>query len=248
MSINQQNDEIQAFKEASKFRRKYKDFDNQQKIKLQEFKQIWKLNGSGESKLPSILLWVLGVLIIIVIFQYVQKSNKNDVALNPIQTVEKSTEEIEPINTVEPIKEFEPIKAIEPLKPMQLPMTSILATSYDTELATCPFTIIADNKNYYVKLCNVENNDQTVAIFFIRAREKLKTKVPAGYYKLKYGAGSDWYGEKELFGALSQYGESDSLLFEESGYLSQGHTVSFFKSALGNFHTDRIGRDAVLQN
>ncbi|MCK9373427.1 MAG: hypothetical protein M0P91_09525 [Sulfuricurvum sp.] len=90
--------------------------------------------------------------------------------------------------------------------------------------------------------------DKTIAKFFIRAGEELSAKVPPGEYKIKFGSGDEWYGEEELFGALSQYGESENLSFTDSGYSSLGHTVSFYKRADGNLHTNDIGRDSVVEN
>lgn len=223
------NEEIQAFHEASKFRRKFKEFDDQQKIKLKEFKQIWKLEDSKNRNLLSIIPWIAGLLIIVAIFQYIEK---NDTKINQATTNDETIEK----------------SIFKPLEPKELPVTSILTTSFDSESATNPFTMIADNKNYYVKLCDTNNNDQTVATFFIRAGETLQATVPSGNYKIKYGAGSDWYGEEELFGAFSQYGESETMVFSNYGYSSNGYTISFYRTVHGNLHTNRINRDAISQN
>lgn len=219
------NDEIQAFHEASKFRRKYKEFDEQQKIKLKEFKQIWQMGEKIKPKSPSyaIFPWLIALILILFIPN----------VYNKIQPAQNVPESIFPIVTH---------------NILPIPPTSVLSTFYNADSATCPFSITADQKNYYIKLCDTKKNAQTVAIFFIRAGETLKTTVPSGNYKIKYGSGGDWYGEKELFGEFSQYGESEILNFFSDGYSSQGNTVSLYQRVDGNLHTNRIGRDAVLRN
>lgn len=65
---------------------------------------------------------------------------------------------------------------------------------------------------------------------------------------IKFGRGDDWYGEEELFGAFSQYGQSETLDFTFDGMTSTGHTIVFQKMVNGNFHTDDVGRDTILQD
>ncbi|MFA6628696.1 MAG: hypothetical protein AB7U44_02500 [Sulfuricurvum sp.] len=209
--------------------KKETEFDRQQKIKLKEFKQIWKLEKPKSKSLVWFIPWVVGLLIILAIAKEFHKHNTT----NPITPV--SAQNIE-----QPI--FKPSKAL-PILP-----TSILSASYDQASTTCPLSIIADNKNYYIKLCDMLRGGKTVAKFFVRAGEELKTTIPAGNYKIKFGSGDEWYGEEELFGQFSQYGESESLNFNYDGYTSQGHTISFYQQVNGNFHTNNIGRDSVLQD
>lgn len=223
--INEINEDVKAFHSANKHRRIQKQFDDQQKIKLREFKQIWKLEKPKSKSLVWFIPWVVALLIIIAIAKEFYKHN----SVNPIRPV--SAQNIE-----------QPSKAL-PILP-----TSSLSTGYDQAAATCPLSIIADNKNYYIKLCAMLRGGKTVAKFFVRAGEELKTTIPAGNYKIKFGSGDEWYGEEELFGEFSKYGESESLNFSYDGYTSQGHTISFYQEVNGNFHTNDIGRDAVLQN
>lgn len=221
------SEEAKAFNTANKHRRIQKQFDDQQKIKLKEFKQTWKINQN--KNLIWVIPWVLGLLMILAISKEIHKHNLKDTnIIAPASTTEESI--------------FEPLQAI------QSPATSIISSSYTSESATCPFTMIADNKNYYIKLCDTMREDQTIAKFFVRAGEKLSIKIPAGNYKLKYGAGEEWYGEEELFGPFNQYGESEVIQFIDNGYSSSGHTVSFYQTVNGNFHTNNIGRDSVVQD
>lgn len=131
---------------------------------------------------------------------------------------------------------------------LQTPLTSTLSASYDSASATCPLTLIANNKNYYVKLCDTMRGDKTVAKFFIRAKDELTVKIPAGSYKIKFGSGDEWYGEQELFGKYSQYGEFRELNFSFDGYSSQGHTISFYKTVAGNLKTNITTRNYIVKD
>lgn len=193
--------------------------------KLKEFKQVWRAGeqiGSKQNSYP-IVPWLLALTVILFIANLYNKTHHTkNIPDTVVPTVTNIT--------------------------LPLPPTSVLSTSYDPASATCPFTLIADNKNYYIKICDTLRGDQTIAKFFIRAGEELTTTIPAGNYKIKFGSGNDWYGEEELFGPYSQYGESENLNFIYDGYVSNGHTISFYKAVNGNFHTNTTGRDAVLKN
>ncbi|MCK9374086.1 MAG: hypothetical protein M0P91_12935 [Sulfuricurvum sp.] len=62
------SEEAKAFNTANKHRRMQKQFDDQQKIKLQQFKQTWKLE-EPKVKGFSFLSWILALLVILVIFK-----------------------------------------------------------------------------------------------------------------------------------------------------------------------------------
>jgi hypothetical protein len=166
-------------------------------------------------------------------------------------TAESNPSEISTSNSYaaeDDISVINPNDPIEVVESIPLPLTSVLSTAYDPNLANCPFKILADQKNYYVKLTDVMNENKTAAVFFIRSGEELVTKVPSGVYKLKYGAGNDWQGEQELFGQFAQYKESEQLHFVDNGYIQNGNVVSFYDTVQGNFQSNITGRDAVLQN
>lgn len=128
------------------------------------------------------------------------------------------------------------------------PPTSTLFTSYNNASATCPLTLIVNNRNYYVKLCDTMRGDKTVAKFFIRAKDELTVKVPAGNYKIKFGSGNEWHGEQELFGLYGEYGELKELNFNFDGYSSHGHTISFYKTVTGNLRTDGVTRNYIAKD
>jgi hypothetical protein len=226
-----ENEEIKRFKTDASNRRQ----SEVAKENLAEFKKTWKLEEKSNF---SFIPWIIVVVIFVLFFKIFQHKDDKNVSQHPIQN------NVPVESTNEPLAEVEPLEAIQVVKPI----TSILSTTYDTTTSTCPLTLIADNKNYYVKLCDTLNGNKTVGKFFVNAGETLKTKIPAGRYMIKYGGGDDWYGEEELFGAFSQYGQSETLDFTFDGMLSTGHTIVFQKMVNGNFHTNDVNRDYVLQN
>ena len=106
------------------------------------------------------------------------------------------------------------------------PETSVLSADYDPETATCPLTIKAGHKDYYLKVCDMKNGEKTVAQFFIRSNEKLKTALPAGTYMLKYISGSQWYGEDDMFGLFGDEGRTNPLHLGNDHACKQGEIVS----------------------
>jgi len=219
------NDEMKRFKSDMHNRRQ----TELAKENLAEFKKTWKLDDQ-EKKSFNFVPWLLAIVVIFIIAKVMHKNSIND----------KSSPNTEQSSNI-----IAPASASEILP---IPSTSVLATGYNPDSSTCPLTLIADNQNYYVKLCDAHSNNATVAKFFIRAGETLKTKVPFGQYTIKYGGGSDWYGENELFGAFNEYKQSEILNFSFDGITSSGHTVYFEKAVDGNFHADEVGRDTIREN
>ncbi|MDD2356709.1 MAG: hypothetical protein PHX13_02210 [Thiovulaceae bacterium] len=179
----------------------------------------------------SFLPWITALVVILVIANIISKSSADNTNTN------SSTAPVATSNTPTPIKVN-----------IRIPLTSILSTFYDSSSANCPLTLIANDKNYYIKLIDTMRGDKTVAKFFIRAKEELTLKIPAGNYKIKYGSGGEWYGEKELFGINSQYGESEVLSFSFDGYSFLGHTISFYDTVAGNLKKSNVTRNYVAQD
>ncbi|MGD9715993.1 MAG: hypothetical protein AB7U26_02825 [Sulfuricurvum sp.] len=215
-------DDIRDFNQSASARRK-----------LKEFKQTWKIQEKSQKRF-SFFPWILVILVILIISKAIRNNHTveaND-AIAPVANgvIEKSDAASKSVPTV------------------PMPLTSVLSKTYNDEMARCPLKIIANNENYYIKICDALREDKTVAILFVRAGEELNTKIPSGSFKLKFGAGNEWLGEQELFGAFSRYDETEILNFSDYGYESNGHTISFYNSVNGNFHTNNIGRDAVISN
>jgi hypothetical protein len=74
-----------------------------------------------------------------------------------------------------------------------------------------PLKIITKGKsNYYIKILEEKTSKQVLTIF-IRAGESASVDIPLGRYKIRYATGSQWYGEKHLFGANGLYKEASQI-------------------------------------
>lgn len=121
---------------------------------------------------------------------------------------------------------------------LPIPFTSILTTSNNTTDVNSNLTIIANNKNYYITICDTLRGDKIISSLFIRPNEEITVELPEGNYRIKYGTGKYWYGTKDLFGKLGEYGNSQS--FEIIPY--QHMTISFNSTKKGNLHINNINK------
>ena len=94
--------------------------------------------------------------------------------------------------------------------------------------------------HYFVKIVDWAT-DAVVMTLFVRSGQSVSTKVPLGSFKIKYAAGSQWYGETYLFGPNTSYSMADKRFdFEETGDQVSGFTVELFLQPNGNLTTKRI--------
>ncbi|MBW4443863.1 MAG: hypothetical protein KME10_22075 [Plectolyngbya sp. WJT66-NPBG17] len=59
-------------------------------------------------------------------------------------------------------------------------------------------------QHYFVRVSDWKSN-QMVLTAFIRGGDKIELKLPAGSFRIRYATGSEWYGEKHLFGEDTRY-------------------------------------------
>lgn len=108
--------------------------------------------------------------------------------------------------------------------------------------AVAPLTISTrqGTGHYFVKIVDWAT-DTPVMTVFVRSGHSVNIKVPLGSYKIKYAAGSQWYGETYLFGPDTSYSMADKRFdFEEIGNHVSGFTVELFLQPNGNLETKRI--------
>ena len=122
----------------------------------------------------------------------------------------------------------------------------------------CPFTVEGSStSDYYIYLkyqkapvSSKEKRTQKsgarvpyeedIAVY-LKAGAKVNIDVPIGVYKLYYSTGQVFYGTEKLFGEGSRYYSSDDLLsFYADGEYYQGHTLTLYTVANGNYDTDPI--------
>ena len=127
----------------------------------------------------------------------------------------------------------------QPLQP--LPFNGSEST-YSVAEAVAPLTISTrqGTGHYFVKIVDW-TTDAPVLTVFVQSGQSVSTKVPLGSYRIKYAAGSQWYGETYLFGPDTGYSMADKRFdFREIGNQVSGFTVELFLQPNGNLRTKRI--------
>lgn len=132
---------------------------------------------------------------------------------------------------------------LHPIQP--LPENGQLIIAPKEEKIMAPFSIKTSGvENHFVKLEDIKTN-KTIMAMFIRSGNTVETTVPLGTYKLKYAAGSNWYGEKELFGSDTVCSvANETFTFEVQGNQIVGNTVELILQSKGNLHTTDISISA----
>ncbi|MBW4644860.1 MAG: hypothetical protein KME23_18025 [Goleter apudmare HA4340-LM2] len=102
---------------------------------------------------------------------------------------------------------------------------------------------IKGNRHYFIKVVNPKLN-QSVLTVFIRAGKDVSVKVPIGTYEIKYATGTQWYGENNLFGANTLYGQAEKqLVFQVAGNKVRGYRLYLYPQVGGNLKTKPINRN-----
>lgn len=135
------------------------------------------------------------------------------------------------------------LAATDAVTPLPLPSNGYMFKSLTHSDIMAPFRIETakeDNTNYYIKLKNDKSGVDEIC-FFVRAGKDVDIDVPIGTYKLYYACGSEWYGEKLLFGDDTQYFKSDDdLEFYIDGNYVEGCSITLYPVYNGNFETEKI--------
>jgi hypothetical protein len=108
-----------------------------------------------------------------------------------------------------------------------------------------PFKIVTqlgDPNNYYCKLINAYTGITEMELY-VAGGFSAEFEVPLGTYRLKYAAGTLWYGEKYLFGDSTVCTEAKALFeFNVEGNQYVGNTVELYRRPGGNLQTEVIPR------
>jgi hypothetical protein len=124
--------------------------------------------------------------------------------------------------------------------PAPLPQNGSIQ-SCSSQKGIAPLRIVTrPGSHYFVKLVDWSSN-QVVMTLFIHSGETVDVDVPLGAYKLKYAAGKEWQGEKNLFGPETLYNQAEKrFVFESSGNQIRGYTVELILQPNGNLSARRI--------
>jgi carbohydrate-selective porin OprB len=94
--------------------------------------------------------------------------------------------------------------------------------------------------NYFIKVVDWERGTPILTVF-ARSGQTVNVSVPLGSYRLKYASGTEWYGQKHLFGPDTAYGRAqDRFDFAVEGSQVSGYTVELIKQVGGNLQTVNI--------
>lgn len=130
----------------------------------------------------------------------------------------------------------------QPVQP--LPINGAL-NRYVTDEAIAPLKIVTRESgyHYFAKIVDWYTN-RLICTVFIRSGQTVSLDLPLGAYKLKYAAGSQWYGTKFLFGPETAYSVADKQFdFAVRGDHVSGYTVELFLQPHGNLKTNRISAE-----
>ncbi len=116
--------------------------------------------------------------------------------------------------------------------------------------ATCgKNNILGDIQNQdnhrFIELVDWQS-DEIITSAFVRDGEMIEIFVPLGSYKLRYAIGSEWYGEKEMFGSEYMYEMTEQFSSKaailEFTIENSGHEIGAYCSN-GNLGKKRIKKD-----
>lgn len=94
--------------------------------------------------------------------------------------------------------------------------------------------------DYYIKLVHALTG-RTHLVGFVRGGSTVEFLMPVGEYEMKYAVGTEWYGEKHLFGPMTAYARADAPLNftkAQDGY--EGYTIELWEREGGNLETQEI--------
>jgi hypothetical protein len=107
-------------------------------------------------------------------------------------------------------------------------------------LAPLRIVTAADSPHYFIKVVDWERGTPVLTVF-VRSGQTVNVKVPLGSYRLKYAGGTEWYGQKYLFGPATAYARAqDRFNFTLEGDQVSGFTVELIKQIGGNLRTAEI--------
>lgn len=102
------------------------------------------------------------------------------------------------------------------------------------------------NRHHFIKVINPKLN-QSVLTVFVQAGRDVSLQVPVGTYEIKYATGTQWYGENDLFGANTFFGQAErQLVFQVNGNKVQGYRLHLYPQVGGNLKTKTINRNEFL--
>lgn len=119
--------------------------------------------------------------------------------------------------------------------------------------ATCGKNVrdVENQKNHrFIEVVDLQS-DEIITTAFVRDGDMIEMFVPFGTYKLRYSIGSEWYGEKYMFGSEYMYEMTEQFSSEpaklEFTIEKSGQEIGAYCSN-GNLGQKRVKKDLSKQN
>ena len=124
------------------------------------------------------------------------------------------------------------------------PPSGLYAQNLNGQQALAPLEIKTDpGVDYYVKVIDVVSDIEAITIY-IRGGDTVEVEVPLSSYIIKYASGTEWYGDKELFGSETSYNKADDFFaFTDNGNQISGYTITLYQVIDGNLQTISIDKN-----
>lgn len=129
-----------------------------------------------------------------------------------------------------------------PLPNVPLPQTGVMARNrpYRDKGPLLRLKTGSATGNVYAKIIDAETGDEVVRLF-VRKEDMATVALPVGSYRVRYAAGSTWYGPEHLFGQDTNIAEADKtfvLTSTETKY--DVRTIELILQSHGNLSTKPI--------
>lgn len=105
---------------------------------------------------------------------------------------------------------------------------------------------IDKKNNYFLEFIDWKSN-QIIATAFIRSGDMVEIRVPLGTYKMRYAVGTEWYGEKALFGSAEMFEMTDGFSSEPAKFDLTKKLSGIdlgFQCTNGNLGAKRVSKDS----
>ena len=228
-------------------------------------------NNHGGFKLGhelGIPLWIAFCVGIAWVYSsWVRQGNADVTSVNSSsETVNSIREHYNSFKQLEPVPP-EPV----PPEPVELPPTGVLqAAEFIDEWEVAQLRVflrapVADDESSLSQTCSGSesiwqaeqhrflqvvdwDSNTIIATAFVRAGEMVEIPLPYGSYKLRFAVGTEWYGEKEMFGSqyiyeMTERFSSEAAKFRFSKFTPGSDLGSYCPN--GNLGKKRIKNDAL---
>lgn len=150
------------------------------------------------------------------------------------------------ITSLDEVPSIPQIPEAAPLPSVPLPQTGVMARirPYRDKGPLLRLKTDRATGNVYAKIIDVETGGEAARLF-VRQEETATMALPPGSYRVRYAAGSTWYGPEHLFGQGTSIAEADKTFVltvteTDEGVLYDVQTIELILQSHGNLRTKSI--------